>query len=76
MCYPSGRHVVDISLCDSTRNVGIECEVHPEGPDAHIERHLALRRAGWDLVGAHRSRWGERPGELAVDLLHRLRSPL
>ena len=72
--YPSGRHVVDISLCDATRNVGFECDVHPDGPDAHIERHLALRRAGWDLVGAHRSRWGERPGELAVDLLHRLGS--
>ena len=74
--YPSGRHVVDISLCDPVRNVGIECDVHPDGAEAHIERHLALRRAGWDLAGAHRSRWSERPGELAVDLLHRLRSPL
>jgi hypothetical protein len=74
--YPSGRHVIDITLCDRTRNVGIECDVHPDGPEAHIERHLALRRTGWDLIGAHRSRWGEHPGELAVDLLHRLRSPL
>ena len=74
--YPSGRHVIDITLCDPDRNVGIECDVHADGPEAHIERHLALRRAGWDLAGAHRSRWGQRPGELAVDLPHRLRSPL
>ena len=73
--YPSGRHVIDITLCDPGRNVGIECDVHPDGPGAHIERHLGLRRAGWDLAGAHRSRWDERPGELAVDLLHRLRRP-
>lgn len=74
--YPSGRHVIDISLRDRERNVGIECDIHPDGPEAHIERHMALHRAGWDLVGAHRSHWWERPGELAVDLLHRIRSPL
>jgi hypothetical protein len=66
--------LVILDEASSTRNVGIECEVHPDGPEAHIERHLALRRSGWDLAGAHRSRWGERPGELTVDLLHRLRS--
>lgn len=70
--YPTGRHVIDIALCDRSRSVGIECDVHHDGPEAHIQRHLALRRAGWDLAGAHRSRWGERPGELAIDLLHRL----
>ena len=46
--------------------LGVECGVHPAGVDAHIERHLALRRAGWDLVDAFQSRWTLEPEELAV----------
>jgi hypothetical protein len=38
--YPSGRHVIDITLCNPDRNVGIECDVHADGPEAHIERHV------------------------------------
>ena len=30
--------------------IGIETELHPDGIEAHIERHLALRRAGWNIV--------------------------
>ena len=67
--YPSGRHVVDICIDDSGRSLGIECDVHPAGPEAHIDRHLALTRNGWELLEAYRSRWGDRPGELIVDLL-------
>ncbi|MGI8631300.1 MAG: hypothetical protein ACR2NA_01965, partial [Solirubrobacterales bacterium] len=73
--YPSGRHTVDIGLQARGRSLGIECDVHPGGPEAHIERHLALRRAGWDLAGAHRSRWADRPGQLAVHLLDAIRDP-
>jgi len=66
--YPAGRHLVDVCIDDRGRSVGLECGVHPEGPDAHIERHLALRRAGWDLVDAYRSRWDGRGTELVVTL--------
>jgi hypothetical protein len=66
--YPSGRHVVDICLADERASVAIECEVHPDGPDAHIDRHMALNRAGWEFVEAYRSRWGERRAELLVNL--------
>jgi hypothetical protein len=54
---------------------GVECEVHPDGPDAHIERHLALCRAGWHLAGAYGSRWAGRGAELVVELVRELAAP-
>ena len=47
----------------------IECEVHLDGPEAHIDRHLALRRNGWEFFEAYRSRWGDRRAELIVNLV-------
>ncbi len=73
--YPTGRHVLDVCLEDRSRDVAVECRVHPDGPDRHIERHLALRSAGWTLLEAYRSKWGERPAELTLDLLRRLDAP-
>ena len=61
-CYPAGRHAVDVCAGDADRFVGLDCAVHPDGALAHVQRHLALRRAGWTVVGVHRSRWGERRG--------------
>ncbi len=66
--YPTGRHVVDICVGDERRWFGLECEVHPAGPDAHIERHLALRRAGWTMHDAFPSRWSGREGELVIEI--------
>ena len=67
--FPTGRHVVDVALLDHLRtSVAVECGVHPEGAEAHVERHLALERAGWQVAGAYRSRWEERPGELVIEL--------
>jgi hypothetical protein len=71
--YPTGRHAVDICLSDPARSVGIECEVHPDGAEAHIQRHLDLRRAGWDLFEAYRSRWMDKQAELVVRLVNDLR---
>lgn len=70
--YPTGRHSVDVCVGDDRGFVGLECGVHPDGPAAHVERHLALRRAGWPLAGAYRSRWGERRGELLLSLTEHL----
>jgi hypothetical protein len=66
--YPTGRHVVDVCLTANGRYAAVECGVHPAGPAAHIDRHLALRRSGWDIVEAYPSRWSDRPGELVVEL--------
>jgi hypothetical protein len=48
--------------------LGLMCTVHPDGPEAHIDRQLALMRAGWELRDTFASRWGERTAELAVEL--------
>jgi hypothetical protein len=66
--YPSGRHVIDVCVGAGNAFFGLECSVHPEGADAHIERHLALHRTGWNLREAFESRWSDRRGELLVEL--------
>lgn len=66
--YPTGRHVVDVVVGDALGYVGIETDVHPDGAEAHIDRHLALQRAGWPLRDAFASRWAGREVELAVEL--------
>jgi hypothetical protein len=68
--YPTGRHELD--LCIAARgDLALECRVHPDGPDAHIARRLALRQAGWAVHDAFPSRWAHRRAELVVELLHR-----
>jgi len=69
--YPSGRHVVDVCVKanDGARGIAIECDIHTDGPEAHIERHLDLARRGWEVIEAHRSRWRDRRGELIVRLV-------
>ncbi len=66
--YPTGRHQVDICVTEPRGFFGVECAVHPDGPDAHIDRHLSLLRRGWVLREAYRSHWGERRAELIVEL--------
>jgi hypothetical protein len=61
--------VVDLALGAESRSYAVECEVHPDGPEAHVDRHLALRRGGWQVLEAHRSKWADRPGELVVELI-------
>jgi AAA domain len=73
VAYPTGRHVVDVCIADESRNIGIECGVHPDGPEAHMERHLALCRRGWELLEAYPSRWGDRRAELIVELVGQLK---
>lgn len=70
--YPSGRHLVDVCVGDAWRYFAVECCVHPQGPEAHIDRHLSLSRAGWRFLEAYRTRWGNRRGELIVELHRRV----
>lgn len=55
--YAVGEHTVDLAIGTGLTAFGVETNVHPDGPDAHIDRHLALRRAGWTLVDAFESDW-------------------
>jgi len=69
LAYPTGRHVIDLCVRGDGGFFGLACGVHPDGADAHIERHLSLTRAGWDVREAFRSRWADRRGELLVELM-------
>jgi len=66
--YPTGGHVVDLCLGDERSFCGVVAAVHRDGAIAHVDRQLALRRAGWPLRDAFPSRWAERRGELLVEL--------
>jgi hypothetical protein len=67
--YPTGRHVLDLCCGWNLRDIDIECQVHPDGPDAHIDRHLELSRRGWQFVDAYPSRWRDRRAELVVEII-------
>ena len=71
-CYPTGNHVVDVATISQGRPAAVVCGLHPAGVDAHLERHAALVRAGWQVHDALQSRWGDRPAELILDLSHRV----
>jgi hypothetical protein len=71
--YPSGRHDVDLVLGDTTRDVAVECDIHPSGPASHIRRRLEMMDRGWEFFEALRSQWIDREAELVVDLVNRLK---
>lgn len=55
--YPVAGWSVDLAVGAGGQAFGVECRVHADGPETHIEQHLALRRAGWEIVDAFQSRW-------------------
>jgi hypothetical protein len=67
--YPVGHWSVDLVVGDAERAVGVMAEVHEDGPRAHLERHRALRRAGWKLTEAFPSTYNDDPSRAAIDLL-------
>ncbi|MFV2105179.1 AAA domain-containing protein [Micromonospora sp. LOL_015] len=67
--YPVGRWTVDICLGVGADTVGLNRVVHPDGPQAHLARQRALRRAGWALVDAFASRWNGDPVRAALEIL-------
>jgi hypothetical protein len=70
--YPVGRHIVDICVDGRAAPTAIICTLHDDGERAHVERHLALRYAGWDVIEALPGHWSGRRPELLVELLQRL----
>lgn len=66
--YPIAGWSIDLVVGEGRAALGVETTVHPEGPTAHMERHLTLRRAGWDLVSMFESSWLLQTEEAAVHL--------
>lgn len=56
--YRVGRYVLDLVAGEAHQAVAIECTLHPDGVDAHIDRGLMLRRTGWRTADAFENRWG------------------
>ncbi len=70
--YPVGGWHVDLAVGDGAAAVGVECVVHPGGVEPHMERHLALRRAGWEMTDAFQSRWLADPDRAAETIVSRV----
>lgn len=66
--YRVGRHAVDLVVGTGAAAIAVDCSPHPDGPEAHLDRALLLRRAGWHTADAFQSRWGDRLGQLAIEL--------
>lgn len=66
--YPVAGWHLDLVVGEGDAAFGVETTVHPEGAQVHAERHLALRRAGWDLVSMYESGWLLKTEEAAVHL--------
>lgn len=66
--YRVGEHLIDVVAGTAKSSVAIDCVPHGDGVDAHIERVLTLRRAGWRTSEAYERSWGYRLDELASDL--------
>jgi hypothetical protein len=71
--YPVGRWVVDLCAGKEGDAVAVETQVHPDGPEAHIERHRALLRTGWRVVDGYPSRWDGDAARAAFDITEALR---
>lgn len=67
--YPVGHWSVDLVVGDGDAALGVIAAVHPEGPEAHLARHRALRRAGWRLADAFPSTFDDDPARAAVAVL-------
>ncbi len=70
--YPVGGYTIDIVIGEGVDAIGVECGIHPDGVDAHLARHSALRRAGWYLIGAMESRYLARPEDAAESIVHKI----
>lgn len=66
--YRMGPWVLDLVVDDPTGAIAIETRVLDDDPDAHIERHLALARAGWSFVEAYPSRWDDNVARAALEV--------
>ncbi|GAA2537503.1 hypothetical protein GCM10010435_00650 [Winogradskya consettensis] len=66
--YEVGTWHVDLCTGPPETALGVFCEVHPDGPPAHIARHRALHRTGWHLIDALPSRYHNDPRRAALEI--------
>ena len=70
--YRVGRYVVDVVAGEGDKAIAVECVPHVDGPTAHIDRAMQLRRMGWKTSDAYQSKWHGRVSEFAVGFAEQL----
>ena len=69
--YRVGHHVVDVVAGVGEHAVAIDCVLHPDGAQAHLDRGLQLRRMGWKTAEAFETQWQGRMAQFVPELLTR-----
>jgi superfamily I DNA/RNA helicase len=73
--YAVGGWRLDLCVGPAETAIGVLCGVHPDGPDAHVDRQRALHRSGWRLVDGFPSRWQGDPRRAALEIAAQLTLP-
>ena len=66
--YRVGRHTIDLVIGSGEDAVAVDCSPHSDGPAAHIDRALQLRRTGWRTADAFQTKWADDVGRLGIEL--------
>ena len=74
--YPVGRWHLDLVVGEGALAQAVTTRVHPQGPAAHVRRHLALHRAGWRQTEAFPTDHDGDPVATALALQDLVRPPL
>ena len=67
--YRVGHHVVDVVVGAGDNAVAIDCVLHVDGTEAHLDRGLQLRRMRWQTIDAYEAQWQGRLAEFVAELL-------
>ncbi|WP_067502657.1 AAA domain-containing protein [Actinoplanes sp. TFC3] len=66
--YKVGTWTVDLCVGPPDSAIGVFCAVHEQGPQAHIDRRRALRRAGWQLLDIFGTDGSSDPRRAALEI--------
>lgn len=70
--FQVGKDSVDVVAGNGPTAVGVVTTIHPDGPEAHLDRQRMLRRGQWHLFDAFPSSYAEDPARAALDVLSEL----
>ncbi len=77
--YRVGRYLIDIVVGAGESAVAIDAVVNIDDLDAHVDRAMLLRRAGWRTTDAYETKWAHEPDAFVRSLLEefpKLRVPV
>lgn len=66
--YPVGPWALELCVGEGDEARLIDCGVHPDGVEAHIERRLTLMGLGWRVEDGFASRWEHNAARAALEL--------